>query len=120
MKHHTNRSLLSPLRRILAFAAGCGLILAALANTLKAQGFPTSDRWDYETYTWHTNLDTFDKISVDDLRFNATLVAMLAYAASEDPQLLARATRELPMDARAGKPREWPRCAPARRASSGR
>ena len=46
--------------------------------------------WDYGTYTWHTTRDTFDKIVFDDLRNNVTLVAMLAYLASEDPQRLAR------------------------------
>jgi len=46
--------------------------------------------WDYGTYTWHTNRDTFDKIVLDDLRNNATLVAMLAYLAAEDPQRVAR------------------------------
>ncbi|MBM4184118.1 MAG: M20/M25/M40 family metallo-hydrolase [Gemmatimonadetes bacterium] len=51
---------------------------------------------DYRTYTWHTNLDTFDKVVLDDLRHNATLAAMLAYLASEDPELMSRETRELP------------------------
>jgi carboxypeptidase Q len=58
--------------------------------------------WSYLTYTWHTNLDTFDKIVFDDLRNNATLTAMLAYLASEDPQLVPRDRREL-----AGR---WPEC----------
>jgi carboxypeptidase Q len=40
---------------------------------------------EYRQYTWHTNRDTFDKIVVDDLMNNATLAAMLAYMASEDP-----------------------------------
>ena len=39
----------------------------------------------YRQYTWHTDLDTYDKIVFDDLKNNATLVAMLAYMASEDP-----------------------------------
>lgn len=46
--------------------------------------------WDYFTYTWHTNRDTFDKIVLDDVRNNATLTAMLVYLASEDPERLAR------------------------------
>jgi Zn-dependent M28 family amino/carboxypeptidase len=48
---------------------------------------------DYFTYTWHTNLDTFDKLLFDDLQNNAMLVAMLAYQASEDPQRIPRAQR---------------------------
>jgi carboxypeptidase Q len=51
---------------------------------------------DYRQYTWHTNLDTFDKIVFADLRSNATLAAMLAYMASEDPERVPRDTRVLP------------------------
>jgi hypothetical protein len=36
-----------------------------------------------------TNLDTFDKVILDDLRMNATLTAMLAYLASEEPERLS-------------------------------
>ena len=65
--------------------------------------------WDYGTYTWHTNRDTFDKIVMDDLKNNATLVAMLAYLASEEPDRLPRERAILPVD-RDGQPREWPTC----------
>ncbi|MEP6778996.1 MAG: M28 family peptidase [Gemmatimonadaceae bacterium] len=44
--------------------------------------------WNYSTYTWHTNRDTYDKIVFDDLKHNATLAAMMAYLASEDPTLV--------------------------------
>jgi hypothetical protein len=46
--------------------------------------------WNYGTYTWHTNRDTYDKVVFADLKHNATLVALLAYLASEDPELIAR------------------------------
>ncbi|HET7024955.1 MAG TPA: M20/M25/M40 family metallo-hydrolase [Gemmatimonadales bacterium] len=46
--------------------------------------------WDYGNYTWHTNRDTYDKIVFDDLKSNATLVAMLAYMASEDSTTVGR------------------------------
>jgi carboxypeptidase Q len=46
--------------------------------------------WDYGTYTHHTNRDSFDKIVFDDLKGNATIVAMLAYLASEDPSFITR------------------------------
>jgi hypothetical protein len=46
--------------------------------------------WNYGTYTWHTNRDTYDKVVFDDLKHNATLAAMLAYLASEDPDFIAR------------------------------
>ncbi len=66
---------------------------------------------DYRQYTWHTDIDTFDKLVFDDLRNNATLAAMLAYLASEDPERVATEQRELP----AGE--AWPACRPARRSS---
>jgi carboxypeptidase Q len=59
--------------------------------------------WDYGTYTWHTNRDTYDKISFDDVRMNATIVAMLAYLAAEEPQMLPRERRT---DLEGG----WPEC----------
>jgi hypothetical protein len=46
--------------------------------------------WNYDTYTWHTNRDTFDKLSFDDLKMTATLAAMLVYLASEDAVKLPR------------------------------
>ncbi len=59
-----------------------------------------SDDFDYRSGTWHTNRDTFDKLSMDDLESNATLVAMLAYLASEDDRL--------PRDRDPND--EWPEC----------
>jgi len=75
-----------------------------------------SDYDEYRRYTWHTNRDTFDKIVFDDLRNNATLAAMLAYAASEDPERTSRARSVLPPDPATGRPRTWPTCGTARRA----
>ena len=49
-----------------------------------------STGFDYGSYTWHTNRDTFDKVWFDDLKANATLTAMLAYLASEDPTRITR------------------------------
>ena len=46
--------------------------------------------WNYNTYTWHTNRDTYDKIVFDDLKHNATLAAMMVYLASEDPEFIKR------------------------------
>jgi len=46
--------------------------------------------WNYNSYTWHTNRDTYDKIVFDDLKHNATLAAMLVYLASEDPDFIKR------------------------------
>jgi carboxypeptidase Q len=66
--------------------------------------------WDYGTYTWHTNRDTFDKIVLDEVRSNAVLTAMLAYMASEEPDRLPRDRRVLPPNPRTGEPSQWPTC----------
>jgi len=55
--------------------------------------------WDYGNYTWHTNRDTYDKIVFDDLKSNATLTAMLAYLASEDPTMITRERVDLAVEA---------------------
>ncbi len=74
---------------------------------------------DYRQYTWHTNLDTWDKIVFSDLRNNATLAAMVAYMASEDPDRVPNDTRVLPMNPRTGRPGTWPQCRPPRRSVGG-
>jgi carboxypeptidase Q len=68
--------------------------------------------WDYSTYTWHTNRDTYDKVSPDDLRNNATLAAMLAYLASEDAATVGRDRRVMAAGA------QWPACTKAVRSWS--
>lgn len=45
--------------------------------------------WDYGNLTWHTNRDTYDKIVMPDLRYNASLIALLTYEADRDPVFLA-------------------------------
>lgn len=76
----------------------------------KAPGIGTGALgWDYSNTSWHTNRDTFDKIVPEDLRNNATFIAMLAYMASEDPQKFPRdlvPQGNLPD----GTPRPWPAC----------
>ena len=69
---------------------------------------------EYRQYTWHTNRDTYDKIVFDDLKNNATMAAMLAYAASEDPEKTSRELSVLPSLPN-GNPRQWPKCGTARR-----
>jgi Zn-dependent M28 family amino/carboxypeptidase len=75
--------------------------------------------WDYGTYTWHTNRDTYDKISFDDVRRNALMVAMLVYLADQEPELLPRDRRtEFPVNQQTGQPGAWPACqAPPRTAA---
>ncbi len=70
---------------------------------------------EYRQYTWHTNRDTFDKIVFDDLKQNATMAAMLAYAASEDRERTSREQAVLP--GASGTSRPWPTCRPAQRST---
>ncbi|HEX6965957.1 MAG TPA: M20/M25/M40 family metallo-hydrolase [Gemmatimonadaceae bacterium] len=94
--------------------------------------------WDYGNYTWHTNRDTYDKVVFDDLEKNATLTAMLAYLASEDPTMIKRDRIDIaemaasraaddPQMAAAGGPRrrgrfpsQWPACSKAPRTTNPR
>ena len=68
----------------------------------------SSKSWSYGNYTWHTNLDTYDKIVFDDVRNNAILTAILAYAASEDPERSSNDKSVLPINPRTGKQATWP------------
>jgi len=70
--------------------------------------FLSSLNWSYFDYTWHTNRDTYDKIVFDDVRNNAILLAILAYAASEDPAKTSREKVVLPTNPRTGMPGKWP------------
>jgi len=74
--------------------------------------------WGYFSNTWHTNLDTYDKIVFDDLISNVILTAVLTYKASEEPALVNREKRVLPADA-SGKPGTWPAIRQPRRTGVG-
>jgi carboxypeptidase Q len=67
----------------------------------------SSAGWDYNAYTWHTNLDTYDKISFNDVRHNALLIAMLTYLAAEDDSRVSLTRRVIPG---AGGDSGWPEC----------
>ena len=73
--------------------------------------FLTSSDWSYTDYTWHTNRDTYDKINFDEVKRNATLVALFAYQASEDPASVSRVRRVPPTNGRVPQcgraPRSW-------------
>jgi carboxypeptidase Q len=74
-----------------------------------APGFSLSSlSWSYGTYTWHTNLDTYDKIVFDDVRNNAILAAILVYQACEDPNKTSREKSVLPFNSRTNEPGKWP------------
>ena len=65
--------------------------------------------WSYWNYTWHTNLDTYDKIVFDDVRNNAILTAILTYMASEDETTTSRERAVLPVNSRTNEQYEWPK-----------
>ncbi len=66
--------------------------------------------FDYFSYTWHTSRDTYDKVSWDDVRANATFTAMIAYLASEDPERVSRERRSVLQAGQGGQPGQWPTC----------
>lgn len=72
--------------------------------------FLTSSDWSYTDYTWHTNRDTYDKINFDNVQRNATLVALFAYEASEDPAFVSRTRRVPPINTRTNRPMRVPQC----------
>lgn len=96
----------TPSRGIDAFSFACRGVPAV---SLSSVG------WDYETYTWHTDLDTSDKIVIDDLRNNAVLLAMAAYLAAEDPARVPREARITMKDGTSTS--SWPPCSSAARSS---
>lgn len=73
--------------------------------------------WDYSFTTWHTDRDTFDKVVEYDLKNNATLVAMLAYLASEDPERMPRDVMDPLPAGPNGQPGQWRACNSATRAT---
>jgi hypothetical protein len=76
-----------------------------------ASGFGLgSGDWDYGRYTWHTNRDTYDKLSFDDVKLNAALAAMLVYLASEDTVRTSREKRTVFAPTPGGQPGSWPEC----------
>lgn len=75
--------------------------------------------WDYGGTTWHTDRDTYDKVVEYDLKANATLVAMLTYLASEDPERMPRDVMDpLPPGFNSSEPAQWRACRPATRSSA--
>ena len=75
----------------------------------------TSLSWSYWNYTWHTNLDTYDKIVFDDVRNNVVLAAIMTYMASEDPETTSREKAVLPINGRTGEQMNWPEAKDAER-----
>ncbi|WP_431294746.1 M20/M25/M40 family metallo-hydrolase [Pedobacter sp. P26] len=69
----------------------------------------SSTSWDYGTYTWHTNRDSYDKLVFDEIRSNVILAAIMVYMAAEDPEKTStERAKDLPVNERTGKPATWP------------
>lgn len=69
----------------------------------------SSTSWDYGTYTWHTNRDSYDKLVFDEIRSNVILAAIMVYMACEDPEKTSTEKAiDLPVNERTGKPATWP------------
>lgn len=68
--------------------------------------FLLSNNWDYGMYTWHTTLDTYDKIVWEEVRRNAATIATLVYLACEEPEAFSRRKATLPMEK--GERMKWP------------
>lgn len=62
--------------------------------------------WSYGNYTWHTNLDTYDKIVFDDVQNNVIMAAIMVYMASEEENMVSKEVR-VPLG-RNGEPTTWP------------
>lgn len=74
--------------------------------------------WDYFRNTWHTNLDTYDKLVFDDLKYNVILTAVMVYKAAEEPKLVSRERRVMPVGSD-GKQTSWPAIRQPRRTGVG-
>lgn len=70
--------------------------------------FMIGHSWDYGNYTWHTQLDTYDKIVFEDVRRNAETIAYMVYLACEEPEMFNRERAAMPLNIRTGKYAEWP------------
>ncbi len=74
-----------------------------------APGFSlSSTSWDYGTYTWHTNRDSYDKMVFEEIRNNAILAAIMVYMACEDPEKFTTERAELQTNPRTGQKVTWP------------
>ena len=54
----------------------------------------TQDSIEYGSHTWHTNLDTYERILEDDVKKNAVIVAFALYKLAMRDELLPRFARE--------------------------
>jgi carboxypeptidase Q len=104
--------------------AAAAMTRASPATACRPSG--SGNSWNYGQYTWHTNRDTYDKVVFDEIKGNATIVAMLAYLASEEPEKVSRERVDLAARAQAGGAggppgaMTWPACQKAPRQTNPR
>ncbi len=79
--------------------------------------FLIGNSWDYGTYTWHTQIDTYDKIVWEDVRRNAVTIATMVYLACEEPEMFSRNKAQLPLDIKTGERMSWPKAVDPKRNS---
>jgi Zn-dependent M28 family amino/carboxypeptidase len=68
------------------------------STSFNAAGLPgiglSQDTIEYQTHTWHTNLDTYERISEDDVKKSAVAIASAVYHVAMREQMLPRFTKE--------------------------
>ena len=77
------------------------------------------DPIQYQTYTWHTNLDTYERIVEDDVKKSAMVIAAAVYHLAMRDELLPRFSKEQ-MPRRPGAPARRRRLLAQRRRRSDR
>jgi len=86
------------------------------AFSFAAAGLPgvnaLQDPIEYQSYTWHTNLDTYERVVEEDVKKSAIVMAAAVYHVATRDDLLPRFTAEQ-MPRRAGAPAPTPAPAPA-------
>jgi hypothetical protein len=83
------------------------------STSFNAAGLPgiglTQDPIEYGTYTWHTNLDTYERIIEDDVKKTAAMVASAVYHLAMRDEMLPRFKKEeMPEPAPATPPAPTP------------
>ena len=66
-----------------------------------------SQNWGYGPFTWHTNLDTYDKIVFQEVIKNVITTAILTLEAANDPNEISNQRRVMPLD-KEGELQPWP------------
>jgi hypothetical protein len=54
----------------------------------------SQDPIEYQTYTWHTNLDTYERILEEDVKKSAAAIASAVYHLAMQEEMLPRFSKE--------------------------